>query len=222
MKTNRIVMALLVSVLVFGCKDRTNGPVEDVVEDYTVNRLPNTSDEHFQKALANLENSKGNEAAVNIDQGIAELEKEGADIKGRSKTDLGKATEILKKISTDLKADKKVPASSLREVIANAEINIAHDYLTTDDFYVLDEPEEYLNRTNMKKFNHNLSSLKKEEGKMKGEAKKDGEALLNEGKKLDAEFQAWQQKAVDYTKKSGEHLKKYYPEYYGEGYYWIL
>lgn len=138
MKTKRIVLALLVSVLAFGCKDRTNGPVEDVVEDYTVNRLPNTSDEHFQKALANLESNKGNEAAVNINHGIAELEKEGADIKGRSKTNLGKATE----------------------------------------------------------------------------------ALLNEGKKLDAEFQAWQQKAVDYTKKSGEHLKKYYPESYAEG-YWL-
>lgn len=220
MKTKKILMALLVAVIAFSCRDKKE-PMEETVEDYTVNRLPNTSDEHFKKALVNLENNKGKEAAGSIDLGVAALEKEGEDINGRPKTNLDKATKVLKKISTDLKDDKKVPVASLREVIANAEINIAHDYLTTDDFYVLDEPEEYLNRTNMKKFHHNLSSLKKKEGKMKDEAKKDGETLLNEGKKLDAEFQAWQKKAVDYTKRSDEHLKKYYPEYYGEG-YWLF
>ena len=219
MKTKKIMLVIFVSTIAFGCKEKKE-PIEDIVKEYSVSRLPNMSDEHFSQALTNLEQNKGKEAAEHISKGIAELEKEGKDVSGLYKTNLEKAMQALKHIETDLKNDKNVSTTSLREMIVNAEINIAHEYLSTSDFYVLDEPEQAANRTTEKQFNNHLSKLKEEEGKMKDESKKKGTALLNEGKKLEAEYQAWQKKAAEFTKRSGDHIKKYYPEYYVEG-YWL-
>jgi predicted nucleic acid-binding Zn-ribbon protein len=147
------------------------------------------------------------------------LEKEGKDVKGLYKVNLDKAIDALKLIATDLSDGKKVSLNTVREMVANAEINVAHDYLSSDETYVLDEPEQAASRRTTKKFNDNLANLKKEEGKMKEDAKKEGEALLKEGKKLEEDYKAWEKKAAEYAKKTDEHFKKYYPTYYQQNYW---
>ncbi len=219
MRTVKFILLSTMALMVLACKENPKEE-EEVVAEFTVNQLPNNSDKHFAQAITFLEENKNKEAAEHLAQGITALEKEGKEVSGLYKTNLDKAISVMKQIGTDLKNDRKVPVKTLREVIANAEINIAHEYLSTSDYYVLDEPEMAADRATTSKFKNHLANLKKEEGKMKEEAKEEGEALLDEGKKLEAEFKAWQEKATDYAKRSGEHLKKYYPEYYYEG-YWL-
>jgi hypothetical protein len=218
MKAKQIVMVLFVSLLAFGCKEKKEA-IEDVVEKYNVNRMPNASDTHFAEAVKSMQQNKDIEAADHIKLGVAELEKEGKDVEGLYKVNLNRAEEALKLIATDLNGRKKVSLNTVREMVANAEINVAHDYLSSDQAYVLDEPEQVASRRTSKKFNENLSNLKKEEGKMKDDAKKEGEALLKEGKKLEEDYKAWEKKAAEYAKKTDEHFKKYYPTYYQQNYW---
>ena len=213
MKTKGILTVIVVTSLFLSCKE-TPKDVDNVIEDYTVSRLPNESDGHFAAALLSLEQNNKKEAAQHLQKGIEELDKEGADVSGLYKVNLDKAVSGLTKLESDLKDGKEVSVESLREMMANAEINIAHDYLSTDDVYVLEEPTATSSHHTRRAFEHSLNNIKKEEGKFKKEVKKEGESLLDEGRKLEKEYQDWEKRAAAHTKKLNEHFKEYYPEYY--------
>ena len=213
MKTKGVLTIIMVTSLFFGCKE-TPKEVDNVMEDYTVARLPNDSDGQFAAALASLEQDNKKEAAQHLQKGIEELHKEGADVSGLYKLNLEKAIDGLNALADDLKAGKKVSEESLREMMANAEINIAHDYLSTDDVYVLEEPSKTSSQHTRRAFEHSLNNIKKQEGKFKKEVQKEDEALLEEGRKLEKEYKDWEKRAAAHTKKLNEHFKEYYPEYY--------
>lgn len=218
MKTQGILVTLLVASLGFGCKEKIKPPNDDIVEAYSVATLPNPSDEHFSAAINNLDLKNDQEAAKHLQIGIEALEKEGNAVGGLYKVNLDKAIGSLKLMAQDLTSGKKVSEESLREMIANAEINIAHDYLSTDEVYMLEARDQALSNKSRKAFHSTLNNLKKEEGKLKSEAKKEGEALLKEGVQLEKEYQDWQQRSAEHTKKTNELFKKHYPQYYEEFY----
>ncbi|WP_149276285.1 hypothetical protein [Pareuzebyella sediminis] len=213
MKTKGVLAFIMITSLFLGCKE-TPKEVDNVIEDYTVTKLPNESDGHFAAALVSLKQDNKKEAAQHLQKGIEELNKEGADVSGLYKVNLEKAMSGLSKLENDLKTGKEVSVESLREMMANAEINIAHDYLSTDDVYVLEEPTTTSSQHTRRAFEHSLNNLKKEEGKFNKEVQKEGESLLDEGRKLEKEYQDWEKRAAAHTKKLNEHFKEYYPEYY--------
>lgn len=150
------------------------------------------------------------------------MEKEGKDVNGLYKVNLDKAMVVIQRIIKNLENNKKFPMEMLQEAIANAEINIAHDLLTTNDIYVLEEPDQVKASKTTKHLNRTLSNLKRENPKMTDEANRHGGTLLKEGKELEKEFQNWEQKAKAgaYNKKSNEYFKKYNPNYYEEDWLW--
>ncbi len=215
MKTRIMLITLFAITLIFGCKQKQmNDKVEDIIEEASVSKLPNKSDEYFVEALSALDEQKGKEASKSLKKGIAELSKEGKEVSGLYKVNLERATEQLTQMASNLENGKSVSEQAIREAMANAEINIAHEYLTTSEVYVLEEPDNVVSNKTRKHFNRTFKNLKKEEGKMKVEVKKEGEALLKEGEKLDKELKEWEKKAKEYSKKTNEHFKQHYPHYY--------
>lgn len=215
MKTKVLLINVLMFITVFGCKQKeTEGKIENIIEEETVVKLPNNSDEKFMKVLSLLDEQKGKEAAVYLKEGIAALKIEGKDESGLYKTNLKNSIEELTSIASNLENGKSVSTESVREAIANAEINIAHNYLTSSDIYVLENSDNVISNKIKRNFNKVLKNLKNEEGKLKKDAKKSGDALLKEGKKLEKEYKEWENKAKEYTKKMNEHFNEHYPNYY--------
>ncbi|MBD0776821.1 hypothetical protein HPE56_03355 [Maribacter sp. ANRC-HE7] len=220
MKATITVLLLFFASFIIGCKGEHKDDTSGIVDEATISRLQNKSDKYFTEALANLDKENLEAAAAQLEKGILELQKESKNVSGLYKINLEKAVDALNRMETDLKNGKKFSTNSLREVIANAEINIAHEYLSTDNMYLLTEPGEAVSHKTRRKFNHSLSKLKSEEGKLLPEVGKEGVDLLHEGKKLDAEYKAWEKRVQDYNKKANKLLVKKYSDY-NEGVYWV-
>lgn len=211
MKNKSLLLIILITALTFSCKQKnTKEKVEDIIEEENVAKKPNISDLQFKLAISLLDEQKGKEAAVYLNKGVEELKNEGKDVGGLYKVNLDGAIAKLTNMSSDLENGINVSEEAVREAIANAEINIAHDYLSTSDIYVLEEPNNVVSSKIRKNFNKALNNMKNEEGKMKEESKKAGEALLNEGNKLDEEYKNWEQKAKEYSEKTNQHFNTYY------------
>ncbi len=219
MKYIAILTALIVATVILSCKQKqANDKVKDIIEEESVAKLPNKSDTYFVEAISFLDAQKGKEASEYLKKGVEALKNEGKEVSGLYKVNLEKAMLQLTNMASDLDNDKNVSEEAVREAIVNAEINIAHDYLTTTDVYVLEDPDNVISSKTRKHFNRALKNLKKEEGKMKDDAKKEGEALLKEGEKLEEEFKEWEKKVKEYSKKTHEHFKQYSPTYYPQYY----
>ncbi len=219
MKYTAILTALIVATVILSCKQKqANDKVKDIIEEESVAKLPNKSDTYFVEAISFLDAQKGKEASEYLKKGVEALKNEGKEVSGLYKVNLEKAMLQLTNMASDLDNDKNVSEEAVREAIVNAEINIAHDYLTTTDVYVLEDPDNVISSKTRKHFNRALKNLKKEEGKMKDDAKKEGEALLKEGEKLEEEFKEWEKKVKEYSKKTHEHFKQYSPTYYPQYY----
>jgi len=219
MKYTAILTALIVATVILSCKQKqANDKVKDIIEEESVAKLPNKSDTYFVEAISFLDAQKGKEASEYLKKGVEALKNEGKEVSGLYKVNLEKAMLQLTNMASDLDNDKNVSEEAVREAIVNAEINIAHDYLTTTDVYILEDPDNVISSKTRKHFNRALKNLKKEEGKMKDDAKKEGEALLKEGEKLEEEFKEWEKKVKKYSKKTHEHFKQYSPTYYPQYY----
>ena len=219
MKYTAILTALIVATVILSCKQKqANDKVKDIIEEESVAKLPNKSDTYFVEAISFLDAQKGKEASEYLKKGVEALKNEGKEVSGLYKVNLEKAMLQLTNMASDLDNDKNVSEEAVREAIVNAEINIAHDYLTTTDVYILEDPDNVISSKTRKHFNRALKNLKKEEGKMKDDAKKEGEALLKEGEKLEEEFKEWEKKVKEYSKKTHEHFKQYSPTYYPQYY----
>lgn len=217
MKSKNLIILLVVATLILGCKkeSKVKEPAKvGTVGEETVQVEPNMSDIHFENALHAYEANNKQEAAMQISKGLMALERESKNISGTHKANLQGAREQLENIAGKLEDDDAISIDGFKEAIANAEINVSHSYLIANEVFVLEKPEDVATAKSKSRFNTVLSNLKKDEGKFDKDAKKDGEALLTEGKKLDAEVEEWAKKAEDYTKRVNEHFKKHHPEYY--------
>ena len=211
----KIVLAtsLVASALVAVSCDNKSKKVEEVVDEVSM-ELPNNSDVAFQKAVTALNNTEYKSAGEYIDQGVNALKVE-AKSKGSTifKNSLDTNIKHLADIAEQLKKGEKVNEDALRNMMANAEINVAHDYLVTDDTYILTEPEKVNDSKLQKALDHNLKGLKEGTDKLKGDAKKQGEKLKTEGEKLKEEYASWRKRANEHAKETEAYFYEYQPEF---------
>ncbi|MCG2461237.1 hypothetical protein K8352_10795 [Flavobacteriaceae bacterium F89] len=220
MNTKVLLTAVFFVGVLSGCKNQHKEDVDNVVQEETVTTLPNKSDAQFAAAIDALYNDKPERAVESLKKGIEALKKEGKDLKKPYKGNLAIALGQLQTMLTNLENGVPVPAEFVQESVANAEINIAHDYLTSDEVYVLQAPEHVKSSREKKRFDRALRNLKKEQDKVQGLAKEENESLMKEGEELDKEYAQWEKKAQDFTQSANVHFKEHSPQYYDQPYYW--
>lgn len=211
-----ILSALLITFVFVGCKEKqakNDAMTEEVIEEATIGELPRASDKHFEQALQAYESGNKPEAITHINMGITELEKESADVTGINKVNLDLATDQLRNIAGKLDDNYDISIKGFKQAIANAEINITHSYLATEDVYVLTPKEKIKENALQNALEYNLNSLTAGTVKLEGDAKKEGEKLDAEGKKLKEEFQDWKKRVEEHSKRVEEHFKNHQPEY---------
>jgi hypothetical protein len=216
MKSSKFLIIPFIAVLLFGCKNNKNDndykTIDSIAEEEAIDEVPNVSDDDFDNAIkAYTEDNKAT-AAKYIRDGVLALKAEGKDVGGLYKLNLDNAIGQLESIAEKLDEGYYISLEGLKEAIVNAEINIAHEYLSsTNDLYVLVRPKDVSSAITKRHFSSMLSNLKQEEETTKNEAKKDRDVLLKEGEALEKELTAWEAKANAYAKKTNEHFKVYYP-----------
>ncbi|MEO5788975.1 MAG: hypothetical protein ACOH2D_07270 [Gelidibacter sp.] len=214
MKTIKLLPALLIALSLIGCKEKQPDVVTDeVIEETVVKAIPRASDTYFEQAINAYENADKVEAKKKIDAGIEALDKESKDVSGLNKANLDMSKDQLRNIASKLDGNFDISVEGLKEAIANAEINIAHNYLATDDVYVLTPKARLRENYLQNALDYNLKSLEAGTSKLTGEARIEGEKLGAEGKKLKEEFEAWKKRAEDHAKRADEHFKKHQTEY---------
>ena len=216
MKLFKFLPAFLIAFSLVGCKQdqvKSDDMSDEVIEETAIGAVPRASDAYFEQAINAYENGDKVEAKNKIVAGIDALDKESKLVSGLNKSNLDVSKEQLRSIVSKLDDNYDISVDGLKENIANAEINIAHNYLATDAIYVL-TPKEKVKENNLNKaLDYNLKSLEAGTSKLTGDAKKEGEKLGAEGKKLKEEFEAWKKRAEDHAKRVDEHFKKSQPEY---------
>ena len=214
MKTIKLLPALLIALSLIGCKEKQPDAVADeVIEETVVGAIPRASDTYFEQAINAYENADKAEAKKKIDAGIEALDKESKDVSGLNKANLDMSKDQLRNIASKLDENFDISVEGLKEAIANAEINIAHNYLATDDRYVLTPKEKLRENYLHNALDYNLKNLEAGTSKLTGEARIEGEKLDAEGKKLKEEFEAWKKRAEEHAKRADEHFKKHQTEY---------
>lgn len=216
MKTIKLLPALLLTLSLVGCKEnqaKNDAVGATVIEETTVDGIERASDTHFEKALKAYENGDKSEAVKELNEGIDALEKESKDIAALNKVNLDASKNQLRNIAGKLDDNFDISVEGFKEAVANAEINVAHNYLATDDVYVL-MPKVKVEENNLHNaLDQNLKSLEAGTSKLEGDAKKEGEKLYAEGKKLEEEFDAWKKRAEVNEKRVEAHFKNHQPEY---------
>lgn len=127
-KVGYFIIALSLTLFI-SCNESKNEKAKEKVEMETTIGVSKPSDDHFQQVISALKNNQDKEAAINLREGIAQLNKEAKDKIGIHKVNLEKATSHLEMLATNLENGKKVDINKVRELIANAEINVSHNYL---------------------------------------------------------------------------------------------
>lgn len=204
-------MIAMIFVSLMNCKKGKTA--DQVVNDKSIQSMPNGSDIKFAEGLKLMENEQQVKASKSIKEGIAELNKEAISINGREKEKLDSLSSHLNNLAGDLEKGNAVQISQVRNLIANAEIIVNHSYLSSDDLSIWADSQSAEVNTTFKKFNIILANLKNTESSVKEDAKKDHEALITEGEKLKAENDAWEKKISEFNKKADDHFKKNFPEF---------
>lgn len=219
MKNIRTFIMVLLTALAVGCKEAPT-MTGDLVEDMEESQIPNASDIQFAKALASIKSGKNAEAATQIKLGVAEIQKEAKNLSDQDKSGLDKASKALMKTVSDLENGKKVSEKAVLEMMANAELDVAHDYLSTDEVYILLSPEKAASHETRQALDRSLDQLKTDAESTKDDVKKAKDALIKEGDALHADYMAWQKKAKEYLKRANTHFNEHNPEYYLSEYNW--
>jgi len=219
MKPNKILIVLFVAVLFAGCKNKNDSnayeTIDSVVKNEAIDEVPNVSDDHFDRAIKAYSVDNKTEAAKEIREGVLALRAEGKDMKDLHKVNLDNAVGQLESIAEKLDNNYYISLEGLKEAIVNAEMNVAHEYLSsTDDVYVLVKPKDVASAKTKRNFSAMISNLKDEKKNMNKEGKKDRDKLLKEGEALKKELADWEAKANAYVNKTNEHFKVYYPDYH--------
>ncbi len=211
MKTIKLLPVFLIAISFVGCKEnqaKKEAITEDVIEETTVGVVPRESDMHFQQALSAYENNNKPEAVKEINAGIDALDKEAKDVSGLYKMNMEAARDQLRNIAGKLDDNFDISIEGYREAVANAEINVAHNYLATDDVYMLTPKEKVKENYLHRALDRDLINLEAGTKKLEGDAKKEGQKLDVEGIKLKKDFEDWARRADEHAKKVEEHFVK--------------
>ena len=200
---------LIVSML--SCSNQDEQSTDGIVEEDIVSTLPNPSDTQFSKALTAFSENELTQSAAYLKDGITALKKESEHISGRSKTNVLNDIGKLETLAHNLNTGKPIEESWLRETIANAELNVAHDYLIDTDMYILEEPELVKTRNANKTFNRRLQAIKSELNTSSGDVKKEGQDLIDGAVALQQEMDALNQRMKDYSNKMKIYLDEHHP-----------
>jgi hypothetical protein len=212
MKNINIVSVLIMATLFVGCKNdktKTNVLENAVVEETAVNPISRESDTYFDKASASIKEENRQMASKQIIKGVDALLEEGKDVIGQNKENLDIAIDQLRNIASKLDNNFDVSDQGFKEAVANAEINIVHNYLATDDVFLLTPKNKVQEAKLHRVFEVNLKKLEINNSKLTGNAKTEGEKLTVEGNKLKKEYEAWKKKAEEHNKKTEAYFKKY-------------
>lgn len=211
MKTIKLLSILFISLAFVGCKEneaKKEANMDTVIEETVVSPLPRSSDNSFEQAIKAYENNDKPEALKQLNAGIDALEKESKNVSGLYGENLDLAKDQLRSIASKLDDNFDISIEGFKEAIANAEINVAHNYLATDDVYVLTPKDKVQERKLHTSLDRNITNLEIGTKKLEGDAKKEGQKLETEGKKLKYEFDAWKKRADDYTKRASAHFEQ--------------
>lgn len=210
MKTVKLLPILFIALAFVGCKEneaKKEANMDTVVEETVVSPLPRASDTYFELAINAYQNNDKPEALKQLDAGIDALEKESKSVTGLDRENFDVAKEQLRSVASKLDDNFDISIEGLKEAIANAEIYVAHNYLATDDVYVLTPIDKVQERKLHRVLDRNINNLEVGTKKLEGDAKREGEKLEAEGKKLKADFEAWKKRADDYTKRAATHFE---------------
>ena len=207
-------------VLVEACQPLP--PKEDLIQDTSINEVPNLSDLHFEEALEAFKKSDTKAVVVQIEKGMEELRKEASKGQLASRPDslIQRSLADLKNLAADIAADKVRDSDRLREVFTNAALLVSHEYLVSSDLYFL-EPKKLANtRMNNKildKASESFDQLRKElEGGPRIEADKiahETEALQQRKRQLEQETAMHLQKMHDFVKTHKPEQVSHFPYY---------
>ena len=218
MKPSKVLTVFFISALFVGCKNNNDNNdatkvLDSIVKDEAIDEVPYKSDDYFDKAIKAYEANNKNEASKYIDKGVEALHAESKDLLGLNKLSLENSIDQLENISGRLDDNEDISLEGFKDAVVNAELNIAHEYLSpTEGVYMLVKPENVSSAKTKRNFSAMISNLKQEEGNMKKEAKKENEDLVKEGEQLKKELANWEAKAKEYSKKTNEHFKVFYPD----------
>ncbi|GGG49067.1 hypothetical protein [Bizionia arctica] len=216
MKNTNLITVVVIAILFVSCKEneaKKEALINEAIEETTVDVVPRKSDTYFSDALASIKADDKQVASKQIIQGVDALLEEGKDVSGLYKLNLDMAIDQLRDIAGKLEDNFDVSEQGFKEAVANAEINIAHNYLATDDVFVLTPKENVKDSRFHQVFNMNLKNLEAGTSKLKDDAKKEGEKLTIEGEKLKKEYEDWKKRAEEHVKKTESHFKEHQPEY---------
>lgn len=215
MKTMKFLI-LMVAITCFVCckksEDKKDVEKIEVVKDENPRELPNRSDIAFYKAFDALNKKEYQLAGEHVSHGIEELTTEAKTKGSKFNDQLNDNLKDLAHIANHLKTGKNVNQEAMRNLIANAEINVNHEYLISNGALIMMPQETAKNARLHESLERNLMSLGRGVEILEGNAKKESKQLEAEGKKLKEEFEAWNQRVQEHTQNAEEHFKKYQPE----------
>ncbi len=174
---------LTVGIALFiACKNDKKGNTkkDDLVleQEEVVDKIPNLSDINFMASLEAYQQKDYAKSAKFIEDGVAELKKEGKNLDTKNKEILNVSVSKINNLVANVKkGDQNV--STLAQAFGNAEMLVAHDYFTYTVSTLLDEPAKgtYF-------FSKALRSLNNAVVTLEGDAKADAKAIQAESKKL--------------------------------------
>lgn len=212
MKTFKYFIILPLVFAFIGCKNESKNDEDGLVTEHEFGLLPNESDIKFFEALKFMQNGQNSEAAKSIKDGINEINKESKTNEGFDSKNFEATIAQLNKVAADLENGTNVQINKVKKLMSTVEIEVHHSYLGTDDVYFVDDvkspnPEEAHTR-----LGSTIASLKTEDGKVKGDLKKEYDSLVSEGKRLEDDFQSWNKRTVEYDKRVIEHKQKQIPQ----------
>lgn len=217
MKRSGLMVMIFTLVSFISCKkkDHTDTLPTDnaVAAEETIKVTPQESDIFFNKALKSIENDDRETASKQIIKGVEALEKEGANKTGQSKLNLDVAMDQLRDIAGKLSDNYDVSVIGYKEAVANAEINIGHSYLATDQVFVITPKDKAKANKRLRNLDYELKNMAAGNAKLTGDAKKAGEAIQLEGEQLKKEYQDWEKRVDAHLKRTSEQVDKHKSEY---------
>ena len=93
------------------------------------------------------------------------------------------------------------------ETILNAEVAVGHDYLITDDLYLLTNPEKVEDKSIIDIFSKNMKQLENTDDVLQDDGDSMGQKLYREGAELEKQYNEWLAKVKDHNQRANEHIQ---------------
>lgn len=207
-KTNVLTVTLL-ALMIVSCK-QTNSKDIAMIDETTEVELPNLSDAHFEEALKSLKDGDSKKAAEELAKGKQGLIDESGRVvltlKGKNQLD--QAVFLLDDMIETLKQDGTVDQNKLREAMLKAELVTKHNYLVTEDTYVLTSPKNQKNNEVRDIFNNNMEALQAFNKDLKMDHQDTAKKLLTEGQQLNKAYNDWLEKVKVHNAKTSDFLER--------------